>query len=103
MNLIPNRFLFRIAYPCRFIAELPLDGDDLLDLPDGCRVDNYADMDGRRDFADVRLAWNDEGIAFQVEVRGKEQAPVGDASRPRHSDGGSLWIDPRDARLGHRA
>ena len=79
MNLIPNRFLFRIAYPCRYIAQVPLDGDDLLDLPDFCRIDNYTDMDGRRDFADVRLAWNDEGIAVQVEVRGKEREPVGDA------------------------
>lgn len=103
MNLIPNRFLFRVAYPCRYIAEIPRDGDDLLDLPDGCRIDNYTDMDGRRDFADVRVAWNEEGIGFQVEVRGKEQPPVGDAARPRHSDGVSLWIDTRDARTGHRA
>jgi hypothetical protein len=103
MNLIPNRFLFRVAYPCRYIADVPRDGDDLLGLPDECRIDNYADMDGRRDFADVRLAWNDEGLAFQVEVRGKEKPPVGDAARPRRSDGVSLWIDTRDARTGHRA
>ena len=56
MNLITNRFLFRIAYPCLFIAEVPHEGDDLLDLPDSCRIDNFADMDGRRNFADVRLA-----------------------------------------------
>ena len=103
MNLIPNRFLFRIAYPCLFIAEVPHEGDDLLDLPDSCRIDNFADMDGRRNFADVRLAWNEAGLALQVEVRGKEQTPVGDAARPRHSDGASLWIDTRDARTGHRA
>jgi hypothetical protein len=103
MDLIPNRFLFRVAYPCRHVVGVPRDGDDLLDLPDDCRIDNYADMDGRRDFADVRLAWNDEGIALQVEVRGKEKPPVGDAAKPRHSDGVSLWIDTRDARTGHRA
>ena len=103
MNLIPNRFLFRVAYPCRHVAGLPRDGDDLLDLPDGCRIDNFADMDGRRNFADVRLAWNEDGLALQVELRGKDQPPVGDAARPRHSDGVSLWIDTRDARASHRA
>ena len=103
MNLIPNRFLFRVAFPCRYVAEIPRDGDVLLDLSEECRIDNFADMDERENFADVRLAWNDDGIAFQVDLRGKEQAPVGDAARPRHSDGVSLWIDTRDARTGHRA
>ena len=103
MNLIPNRFLFRVAYPCRFVGGLPRDGDELLDLPEFCRIDNFADMDGRRNFADVRLAWNEDGLALQVELRGKEQPPAGDAARPRHSDGVSLWIDTRDARTSHRA
>ena len=40
---------------------------------------------------------------MQVELRGKEQPPVGDAQRPRHSDGVALWIDTRDARTSHRA
>jgi hypothetical protein len=103
MNLIPNRFLFRIAYPCRYIADVPREGDDLLDLPDDYRIDNFAEMDGRTNFADVRLAWNEGGLALQVELRGKEQPPAGDAARPRHSDGVSFWIDTRDARASHRA
>lgn len=36
-------------------------------------------------------------------MRGKEHPPAGDASKPRHSDGVSLWIDTRDARTSHRA
>lgn len=104
MPLVPNRFLFRLAHPCRFIEDLPREGeDDLLDLPESCRIDNGAEMDELRNFADVRLAWNDQGLALQVEVRGKEQATVGDVSRPRHSDGVSLWLDTRDARTSHRA
>lgn len=103
MNLIPNRFLFRVAFPCRYVGQVPREGDDLLDLPDVCRIDNFADMDGRRNFAEVRLAWNEGGLALQVDVRGKGQPPVGDAAKPRHSDGMSLWIDTRDARTSHRA
>jgi hypothetical protein len=103
MSLVPNRFLFRLTQPCLYIADLPRRGEDLLDLPDQCRVENHADMDDLRNFADVRLAWNERGLALQVEVRGKEKAPAGDVARPRHSDGVTLWFDTRDARTGHRA
>ena len=71
--------------------------------PDGCRLDNFADMDGRTNFADVRLAWNERGLGLQVTVRGKEKEPAADVTRPRVSDGVSLWIDTRDARASHRA
>ena len=104
MPLIPNRFLFRVASPCLYLADRPLEeGDDLLDLPETCRLDNFAAMDERRNFADVRVAWNERGLAVQVEVRGKEQPAVGDAARPRQSDGVTLWIDTRDARTSHHA
>ncbi len=49
------------------------------------------------------VGWNEGGLALQVEVRGKEQVPVGDVARPRHSDGVTVWIDTRDARASHRA
>jgi hypothetical protein len=78
-------------------------GDRLLDLPAGCRIDNLPGLDERRNFADVRLAWNELGLGFQVEVKGKEQPPQGDAERPRSSDGAMLWIDTRDTRNIHRA
>jgi hypothetical protein len=104
MPLVPNRFLFRTAYPCVHIDEMPREEEDrLLDLPETCRIDNFAAMDQQRNFADVRLAWNDNGIGFQAEVRGKDQQPQGDAARPRGSDGVAVWIDTRDARSSHRA
>ena len=77
-------------------------GRRLLDLPEECRIDNFAAMDDRRNFADVSLAWNEFGLALQVEVRGKERLPEGNAARPRASDGVTLWIDTRDARTSHR-
>jgi hypothetical protein len=39
----------------------------------------------------------------QVEVKGKEQPPVGDSERVKSCDGLWLWIDTRDARASHRA
>ncbi len=104
MPLIPHHFLFRVAYPCRYLKSIPSeDADQLLDLPETCRIDNFAAMDEGRNFADVRLAWNEFGLAVQVEVKGKEQLPQGGASRLRGSDGMTLWIDTRDSRTSHRA
>jgi len=104
MPLIPHHFLFRLAYPCRYLPGIPREeADQLLDLPEECRIDNLAGMEGRRNFADVRLAWNELGLAVQAEVRGKEQSPRGDIERPRGSDGLTLWLDTRDARTSHRA
>ena len=59
-------------------------------------------MDDKKNFADVRLAWNELGLGVQVEVRGKQKPPQGDAARPRGSDGVTLWLDMRDARTSHR-
>lgn len=102
--LIPHSFLFRVAYPCRYVAEVPReDADQLLDLGEECRIDNFAAMDERCNFADLRLAWNETGLAVQLEVRGKDEPPRGDADRPRSSDGLTLWVDTRDARASHRA
>jgi hypothetical protein len=104
MTLVPARFLFRVAYPCRHRTDIPCtDGDRLLDLPEVCRLENFAALDGARNFADVRMAWNEHGVAFQAEIGGKDQPPQGDAARPRGSDGVTLWLDTRDARGGHRA
>jgi hypothetical protein len=103
MPLVPNRFLFRLAYPCLHLAAMPAEGADLLDLPESYRLDNFAAMDQQRNFADFRMAWNEHGLGVQVEVRGKDKPIAGDTSRPRHSDGFSLWIDTRDARTSHRA
>jgi hypothetical protein len=96
--------LFRVAHPCRYVKEIPAeDADRLLDLPDVCRIDNFAAMDERTNFADVRLAWNEFGLGVQAEVKGKEELPQGSANRLRGSDGLTLWIDTRDARTSHRA
>jgi hypothetical protein len=79
------------------------DADRLLNLPDECRIDEFGAMDQHRSFADVWLSWNEFGLALQVEVRGKDQEPQCSATRPRTSDGVTLWIDTRDARTSHRA
>lgn len=104
MTLLPPVFLFRLAYPCVFVKEMPRQTkDDLLDLPAACRVDDRARLREQPYFADVRLAWNEQGLGIQWEVRGKDRPVVGDMQRPRSSDGLSFWLDTRDTRDIHRA
>jgi hypothetical protein len=104
MPLLPHRFLFRITYSCRYVKKVPREkGDSLLELPEDCRLDNLSAIDEARNFADVRLAWNDLGLGLQAQVTGKDQELRGDSTRPRGSDGVTLWIDTRDARASHRA
>jgi hypothetical protein len=106
MTIVPNRFLVRLCHPCPYIAGVPdrsADSELLIDLPEAARLNNFADLDGQANFADVRLAWNDFGLAVEALVGGKDQPPAGDAARPWSSDGLILWIDTRDARGSHRA
>src|SRR4051812_26445662 len=104
MTLIPPSFLLRVAFPCRYCKDIPREDDErVLDLGTEYRLDGFAAMDGRPHFADVRMAWNEHGLGLQVEVKGKDQQPQGEASRPRASDGVTLWLDTRDARTSHRA
>src|SRR5262245_47070297 len=96
---VPATFLFRVAYPCREVKKVPLTKENrLLDLPEECRLEPIAALEGKRAFADVRIAWNELGMGVQVEVRGKEQLPQGDAERVRGSDGLTFWVDTRDSR-----
>jgi hypothetical protein len=103
MTLLPGRFLVRLTYPCRYLRAQPRGDDQWLDLPEACRLDNFVGIEDARNFAELRLAWNESGIGIQVEVRGKEKDPACDATRPRASDGLTCWIDTRDARASHRA
>ncbi|MFM8271433.1 MAG: hypothetical protein ACKODX_03780 [Gemmata sp.] len=103
--IVPNRFLVRVSHPCPYVKDAPRDtGADghLFELPERARLDNFAALDEQSNFADVRLAWNDFGLAVQVEVKGKSQPPIGDSDKPSVSDGLRLWIDTRDARASHR-
>ena len=58
MTLLPPSFLLRVCYPCRYLQSIPSD-DDLLDLPPSHRLENFASMDARPAYADIRLAWNE--------------------------------------------
>ena len=104
MPPLPNRFLVRLLYACPYVKDMPLATRTRSSTcRRRCRLDPFADLDAAPHFADVRLGWNETGLGLTVEVKGKENYPIGDAGRPRQSDGVTLWIDTRGDRTSHRA
>ncbi|MFW6124692.1 MAG: hypothetical protein ACOC46_00980 [Pirellulales bacterium] len=102
-TLLPARFLFRLELPCRYRVAMPVRGERLLNLPEEYRLENFAGIEGRENFADVWLAWNQRGLGISARVTGKRKPPLCDANRPAAGDGLQVWIDTRAARGSHRA
>jgi len=99
--LIPPTMLFRFAAPCRYTEEHWSSGG--LKLDDKYRIPCFAELSGAKPFADLRLAWNENGMVFNLLVQGKQQPPWCRDSRIDDSDGLQLWIDTRNTQNIHRA
>ena len=100
-QLIPPRFLFRFSAPCRY--RHPLWTQRGIQLDEAHRLVNFAELDGAPTLADVRVAWSEHGLAFNVRVEGKGHNPWCRVNRPEESDGLHVWIDTRDTHNIHRA
>ena len=99
--LIPPSFLFHYAVPCR---HHPLQWSARgLSLGEEYRVLSFSELDQQRQFADVRMAWSEQGLGFYVRVAGKRQLPWCREAAFDESDGLHVWIDTRDTHNIHRA
>lgn len=101
--VIPSRFLFRWSFPVRRWNGSPAAKGRLLDLPAEYVLAWPAEFDASPAFAEVRLGWNDAGLALAVLVTGKRQPPRVQPLSPAESDGVQLWIDTRATQNVHRA
>ena len=99
--LLPQRFLFRFALPCRYRD--PLWAGDGKGLDEQHRLIGLAELEGRASPAEVCAAWSEAGLAFSVNVQGKKQPPWCRAGRPEDSDGLHVFVDTRDIHTIHRA
>lgn len=100
-QLLPPPFLFRYAVPCR--RHQPLWSAGGVKLPEECRLRSFAELEGKKTFADFRGAWSEEGLAFTLAVKGKTQPPWCRDTRIDESDGLQVWIDTRNTQTIHRA
>jgi len=105
-TLLAPRFLFRFAVPV-----LRCDGawkPTGIELGDEHQLLHLADLDTNSDdrerqFAEVRIAWNLQGLFFNVSVTGKQQPVWCREGRLEDSDGFQVWIDTRATLNIHRA
>ncbi len=100
-RLFGPRFLFRFAVPVR--RRTPLWDETKPDPGPRYPLPDLAGLDAASRFADVRMAWGDEGLLVAVSVRGKKQPVWCRESRLEDSDGLQVWIDTRATRSVHRA
>ena len=99
--LLAPTFLFRFSVPCLYYQSAwTAEG---IKLPDPYRLPCFAELEDKPFFADLRAAWNNEGLYLTVRVEGKKQAPWCRESRLDDSDGLQVWVDTRDTRNVHRA
>lgn len=102
-QIVPPGFLFRWSFTAKRIDGLPRSAGRLLELPEECLMPSVADLDQQRDFAIVKLAWNDQGFGFSVEVSGRSRRLDTPRDAAEHPDAVSLWFDTRNTQTVHRA
>lgn len=105
-SLLAPRFLFRFAVPIQ--RKTPIWSATGVTLDESYRLPNLAALDSgtanqEQSFADVRMAWDKQGLAITLKVEGKRQPPWCRETRLEESDGLELWIDTRATHNIHRA
>ena len=96
--LFPCRLLLAVTADCPYITE-PWSG-----VPQewGPPLPPLGELDGSQSFADVYVAWNEDGLYVAARID-KEGPIVGNRRRPQSGDGMQLWVDTQPDYSGHRA
>jgi len=93
---------------CLFRFEVPIEHQSLawgamgLQLDPACTVPNFSVLSGGTPWAQVRFAWNVDGIGLWVQVKGKKQIPRCRPQQVQESDGIQLFLATRNVSEVHR-
>ena len=101
--VVPHSFLFRYSFPIRRADNLPRKEGPLLELSEEYALPDLSALQEGPRFAEIRMAWNVNGVGTRVQVQGKRSKPVCHAPIPEESDGVQVWIDTRNTQSIHRA
>src|SRR5687768_479056 len=100
-TLLAPAFLFKYSAPCFYRDKLWTGSG--VELEEKYSLPFFGQLEGKKPYADLRVAWNEEGLAFNLRVEGKKQPPWCRDSRIEDSDGVQVWIDTRNTQNIHRA
>ncbi len=100
-TLVAPAFLFKYSAPGLYRDKLWTSGG--VELEEKYSLPFFGQLEGKKPYADLRVAWNEEGLAFNLRVEGKKQPPWCRDSRIEDSDGLQVWIDTRNTQNIHRA
>lgn len=100
VSQVPKNLLFRYRLACKKCEGLK-NGKFVLD--ESYRLPDLGQFEKQPKFADVRVAWNENGLFLTCEVKGKKQSLWCRESQLLESDGIQVWIDTRDTHNVHRA
>lgn len=101
LNLnIPQRAFFSCSFACprRTIA---VDGV-LGEWDETCRLPGLMGVEGREEFAQVQVAWNERGLCLGLQVKGKTRYKL-DPKNYWQGDCLEVWVDTRDLKDSRRA
>ena len=101
--IVPPSFLFQYQLPILRVDDLPRKERGLVQLPDATRVFVPSSLNDVTSGLDLKLAWNPEGLAIEIAVKGKVNPPTGRERDLRHSDYVQIYIDTRHTASVHRA
>jgi len=94
----PARLLFEVTADCAYVV----DPWSVAPSQWGPALPPLGELDGAPPFAQVYVAWNNEGLYVAAQI--PKQGPiVGNRRRPTSGDGMQLWVDTQPEQSGHRA
>lgn len=97
---VPKNLLFQYRIPCRRYTGDP---KQRLSLDESYQLPHLGGFERQTPFADLRLAWDPQGIWIWMQVQGKKQSLWCRQTELLESDGLQIWIDTRNTHNVHRA
>ncbi len=102
-ELLPSRLLMRFEVAIHRFEIAPTIDGDLSDWGDRYRLPPLSRVDGRDEWGEVCIGWDDSGLYIACRVEGKTQALRCDPQHFWKGDNLRVMTDMRDTRTIHRA
>ncbi len=100
VSRISKNLMFRYRQPCHRTGG---SWSNKLSLEEKHRIQCFGHFDDQDPYADVRVAWCDDGLLVTCAVTGKEKSLWCRSTQILESDSVQLWIDTRNTHNVHRA